>query len=113
MSFAVEFLSGPQVLMLRVYAALSPPERRSAVEIIRVHGCYRQGVPLLLDSTETASSDSMTEVRALRTALASAFPDSPIAIVVKPGGSPPDEAVLRGGPVFTARTDALRWLTAW
>ena len=55
----------------------------------------------------------MTEVRALRTALASAFPDSPIAIVVKPGGSPPDEAVLRGGPVFTALADALRWLSAW
>ena len=56
MSFAVEFLSGPQVLMLRVYAPITLPERRTAVEIIRVHGCYRQGVPLLLDSTETASS---------------------------------------------------------
>jgi hypothetical protein len=55
----------------------------------------------------------MTDVRAMRTALASAFPDSPIAIVVKPGGSPPDGAVLQGGPVFTARADALRWLTAW
>ena len=113
MSFAVEFLSGPRVLMLRVYAPITLPERRTAVEIIRVHGCYRQGVPLLLDSTETASSDSMTDITALRSALASAFPDSPIAIVVKPGGTPPDEAVLQGGPVFIVLADALRWLTAW
>jgi len=113
MSFAVEFLSGPRVLMLRVYAAMTPPERRTAVEIIRVHGCYRQGVPLLLDCTEAASSDSIPDVSAPRTALASAFPDSPIAIVVKPAGSPPDEAVLQGGPVFTVLGDALRWLAAW
>ena len=113
MSFAVEFLSGPRVLMLRVYAGLTPPERRTAIEIIRLHGCYRQGVPLLLDCTETTSSDWMTDLDALRTALASAFGDSPIAIVVKAGGSLPDQAVLRGGPVFTVRADALRWLTTW
>jgi hypothetical protein len=110
MSLAVEFLSGPQVLMLRVYAQLRPAERRTAVENIRMHGCYHPGVPLLLDCTETKSPDLMADVRALKAALASALPDSPIAIVVKPASSPPDEALTQGGPVFTARADALRWL---
>jgi hypothetical protein len=98
--------------MLRLYAQLKPAERRTAVENVRVHGCYRPGVPLLLDSTDTESPDLVTDVRALRAALASALPGSPIAIVVKPASCPPDEALTQGGPVFTARADALRWLAA-
>jgi hypothetical protein len=113
MCLAVEFLSGPQVLMLKLYAKLKPAERRTGVENVKVHGCYRRGVPLLLDSTEIESPDLMTDVRALRAALASALPESPIAIVVKPASCRPgDEAWTEGGPVFTARADALRWLAA-
>jgi hypothetical protein len=111
MCFAVEFLSGPRVLMLRVYGPLKPTERRAAVQSVKAHGCYRHRVPLLLDSTETESPNVMIEVCALRASLASALPDSPIAIVVPPASRPPDEALLRDGPVFTARADALDWLT--
>jgi hypothetical protein len=111
MCFAVEFLSGPRVLMLRVYGPLKPAERRAAVQSVKVHGCYRPRVPLLLDSTETESPNLMIEVCALRASLASALPDSPIAIVVPPASRPPDESLRRDGPVFTARADALDWLT--
>jgi hypothetical protein len=113
MSLALEFLSGPQVLMLKLYAQLKPAERRAGVENVRVHGCYRSGVPLLVDSTDNESPDLLTDVRALRAALASALPDSPIAILVKPASGPSDESLTEGGPVFTSRADALRWLGGW
>lgn len=111
MCFAVEFLSGPRVLMLRVYGPLKPAERRAVVQSVKVHGCYRPRVPLLLDSTETDSPDLMIEVCALRAMLASALPNSPIAIVVPSASRPPDEALRQDGPVFIARADALHWLT--
>ena len=111
MCFAIEFLNGPRVLVLRLYVPLKPSERRAAVQSVKVHGCYRHRVPLLLDGTETESPNLMIEVSALRASLASALPDSPIAIIVPPASRPPDESLRRDGPVFTARADALDWLT--
>jgi hypothetical protein len=111
MCFAVEYLSGPRVLMLRLYGPLKPAERRAAVQSVKVHGCYRRRVPLLIDAAETESPDVMLEVCVLRATLASALPESPIAIVLPPASPPADEAVRRDGPVFTTPADALRWLT--
>ena len=51
MCIAVEFLNGPQVLMVRVYAHWKASERRTAVKNVKVHGCYRSGIPVLIDST--------------------------------------------------------------
>jgi hypothetical protein len=110
MSLAVEFLSGPRVLMLRVYAPLMAARRKSAVDNIKGHGCYRAGIPLLLDGTESESPD-LSWLEALRATLTSAFPESPIAVVIKPGASPPAEAPAEEG-VFTSRTEALHFLTA-
>jgi hypothetical protein len=111
MCFAVEFLSGPRILMLRLYGPLKPADRRAAVHSVKVHGCYRPRLPLLLDSTETESPDVMIEVCALRASLASALPYSPIAILVPPASRPPEEALRQDGPMFIARADALHWLT--
>jgi len=113
MCLALEFLSIPRVLMLKLYAALKPAERRTVIDNVRVHGCYRPGVPLLVDSTDNESSNVLTEVRALRAALASALPDSPIAILVKPASGPSDDALTEDAPFFTSRADALRWLAGW
>jgi hypothetical protein len=113
MCFALEFLSIPRVLMLKLYAHLKPPERRTVIDNVRVHGCYRPGVPLLVDSTDNEAPSVLTDVRVLRAALASALPDSPIAILVKPASGPSDEALTEGGPFFTSRADALRWLAGW
>ena|SRR6476659_2010852 len=110
MSRAVEFLSGPQVLLLRVYAQLKPAERRAAVDNVKMHGCYHQGVPLLINSSESGSPEGTTNMDALRDALSSALLDSPIAVVVRVASSLPDKPLTRDGPVFAARADALRWL---
>ena len=99
--------------MLKLYAHLKPAERRTVIDNVRGHGCYRPGVPLLVDSTDNESPNVLTDVRALRAALASALPDSPIAILVKPASGPSDEALTEGGPFFTSRADALRWLAGW
>lgn len=97
--------------MLRVYAEWKAADRRTAVDNIKAHGCYRPGIPLLIDSTEVAP-DVLSDVRVLRAAMASALPESRIAIVVNPAAGLPDEALTQAAPVFTARADALRWLTA-
>jgi hypothetical protein len=108
---AIEFLNGPRVLMLRVYAPWMGAGRRAAVNSVKVHGCYRSGIPVLIDSTEVAP-DVLPDVGALRAALASSLPDSRIAIVVRPGIAPLPEPVTLDGAVFTCREDALGWLTA-
>ena len=51
MCIAIEFLNGPAVLMLRVYAQWKVTERRAAVKNVTVHGCFRSGMPILIDST--------------------------------------------------------------
>ena len=112
MSFALEFLSGPRVLLLKLYAQLRPADLRAGVENVRVHGCYQPGVPLLLDTTDNESLDCLTDARALRAALASALPGSAVAILV-PESAPSDQALTEGGPVFISRADALRWLDGW
>jgi hypothetical protein len=99
--------------MLKLYAHLKPPDRRTVIDSVRVHGCYRPGVPVLVDSTDNEAPSVLTDVRVLRAALAPALPDSPIAILVKSASGPPDEALTEGGPFFTSRADALRWLAGW
>ena len=69
--------------MLRVYAQWKGTERRTAVKNVQVHGCYRSGIPVLIDSTQVAP-DVLPDVAALRAALASSLRDSRIAIVVTP-----------------------------
>jgi hypothetical protein len=110
MSLAVEFLSGPRALMLRVYAPLMAARRKSAVDDIKGHGCYRAGIPLLIDGTESESPD-LNWLGTLRATLTSAFPESPIAVVIKPGASPAGDALAEDG-VFTSRPEALQFLTA-
>ncbi len=73
--------------MLRVYAQWKAAERRTAVKHVRAHGCYRPGIPVLIDSTEVAP-DGMPDVRRLRAALASSLRASRIAIVVSPAMNP-------------------------
>jgi hypothetical protein len=111
MCIAIEFLNDPRVLMLRVYAHWKVTERRSAVQNVRVHGCYRSGIPVLIDSTQVPP-DVLPDVDALRAALASSLRDSRIAILVSPGISPLHEPVTLTGAVFNSRADALHWLTA-
>lgn len=111
MCISVEFLNGPRVLMLRVYAQWKAAERRTAVNNVKAHGCYRGGIPILIDSTEVAS-DGLSDVGKLRAALASSFRASRIAIVVSPVLNPPGETFTPDGVVFTSRADALHWLTA-
>jgi hypothetical protein len=111
MCIAVEFLNGPRVLMLRVYAQWKAAERRTAVKNVKVHGCYRSGIPVLIDSTEVAP-DGLPDVRKLRAALASSLRASRIAIIVSPVMNHPGETFPMDGVVFTSRAAALRWLTA-
>ena len=113
MCLALEFLSGSRILLLKLYAQLRPAERRAGVENVRVHGCYHQGVPLLVDTTDNESPDCLTDARALRAALASALPGSPIAILVKPASGTSEQALTERSPVFVSRADALRWLAGW
>lgn len=110
MSIAIEFLNEPQVLMLRVYAQWKGTERRTAVKNVQVHGCYRSGIPILIDGTEVAP-DVLPDVGALRAALASSLPDSRIAVVVSAVIPPLHEPSMLDGAVFTSRADALHWLT--
>jgi hypothetical protein len=111
MCIAIEFLNGPRVLMLRVYAQGTVTCRRAVVESVKVHGCYRAGIPILIDSTEVAP-DGLPDVRKLRVALASSLGASRIAIVVSPAPNPPGETCTPEEVVFTSRADALHWLTA-
>ena len=78
---------------------------------VKAHGCYRPGIPVLIDSTEVAP-DGMPDVRRLRAALASSLRASRIAIVMSPVMNPPGETLTLDGVVFTSRAEALRWLTA-
>jgi len=110
MCIAIEFLNGPEVLMLRVYAEWKATARRTAVKNVRAHGCYRSGIPILIDSTQVAP-DLLPDVGALRAALASSLRDSHVAILVSAVPPPePDPAAL-GEAIFTSRADALAWLT--
>ena len=109
MSIAIEFLNGPAVLMLRVYAQWKGTERRTAVKNVRVHGCYRPGIPILIDSTQVAP-DLLPDVGSLTSALATSLPESRIAVIVS--DTPPQhEPTALGTAVFTSREDALAWLT--
>ena len=110
MCIAIEFLNEPAVLMLRVYAEWKVTERRTAVKNVRVHGCYRSGVPILIDSTQVAP-DLLPDVGVLRAALASSFPDSRVAILASAVTPPQPEPAALGEEVFTSREDALAWLT--
>ena len=107
---AIEFLNGPRVLMLRVYAQWMGAGRRAAVQSVKGHGCYRSGIPILIDSTEVAP-DVLPDVAALRSALASSLRDSRIAMVVRPDIGPLHEPLSLDRAVFTSRADALGWLT--
>ena len=111
MCIAIEFLNGPRVLMLRIYAQWKGAGRRAAVNSVKVHGCYRSGIPVLIDSTEVPP-DVLPNVGALRAALTASLRDSRIAIVVEPVITPLHESVAPDRAVFTSRADALRWLTA-
>ena len=75
--------------MLRVYAQWKGTERRTAVKNVQVHGCYRSGIPVLIDSTQVAP-DVLPDVGALRAALATSLPDSRIAIVVSDTSPQPE-----------------------
>ena len=109
MCIAIEFLNGPAVLMLRVYAEWKVTERRTAVKNVRVHGCFRSGMPILIDSTQVAP-DLLPDVGVLRAALAASLPDSRVAILVGAVAPPQPEPAALGEPVFTSREDALAWL---
>jgi hypothetical protein len=111
MSIAVEFLPGPGILMVRVYAQWRAAERLVAVKSVEAHGCYRPGIPVLVDGTHVAR-DGLSDVRALGAALASSLEGSRIAIVVSPRVSTATETYTTGAAVFTSREDALGWLTA-
>lgn len=111
MCIAIEFLNDPQVLLLRVHAEWKVTERRAAVKNVTVHGCYRSGIPILIDGTQVAS-DVLPDVGALKDALGSSLRDSRIAVLVSPVISPLREPVPLHGAVFTSRADALQWLTA-
>ena len=111
MSIAIEFLNGPRVLVLRVYAQWKVTERRSAVKNVQAHGCYRSGIPILIDRYQVAA-DALPDVGALRTALASSLRDSRIAVVVSAATTPPHQPGPLDGAVFTSHADALHWLTA-
>jgi hypothetical protein len=111
MSIAIEFLNDRQVLLLRVYAEWKVTERRTAVKNVQVHGCYRSGIPILIDSTQVAR-DVLPDVGALRAALASSLRDSRIAVVVSSVFTPLHEPVPLHGAVFSSHAEALQWLTA-
>jgi hypothetical protein len=110
MCIAIEFLNGPSVLMLRVYAEWKVTERRTAVKNVRVHGCYRAGMPILIDSTQV-DPDLLPDVGALRAALASSLRDSRVAVLVTAVTPPPAEPAALGEAVFTSLKEALAWLT--
>ena len=111
MCIAIEFLNGPRVLMLRVYAQWKVTERRTAVKNVKAHGCYRSGIPILIDTTHVAP-DVLPDVGALKATLASSLQDSRIAVVVSPLITPLHEPGTLDGGVFTSLADALHWLTA-
>jgi len=108
MDQALEFLSGPRVLVLRLYDQPVRTEITGAIHNVTRHGCYRPGVPLLLDVTQIESLELAGDLYLLRVALTSAMPDSPLAVVVPVAGVS-DEAPW-DRTVFTSRSDALNWL---
>jgi hypothetical protein len=110
MCIAIEFLNAPSVLMLRVYAEWKVTERRTAVKNVRVHGCYRSGMPILIDSTQVAP-DLLPDVSALRATLASSLRDSRVAVLVTAVTPPQTEPAVLGEAVFTSLKEALAWLT--
>jgi len=97
--------------MLRVYAQWRVTERRTAVKNVKAHGCYRSGIPILIDTTHVAP-DVLPDVGALKATLASSLQDSRIAVVVSPLMTPLHEPGTLEGGVFTSLADALHWLTA-
>ena len=110
MSFAIEFLNGPRVLMLKVHSPWKITERRAAVKNVEVHGCYRSGIPILIDCTQVGP-DALPDVGVLRATLAKSLEDSRIAVVVSAAMPPLQEPVPLEGAVFTSRADAIHWLT--
>jgi len=110
MCIAIEFLNGPEVLMLRVYAEWKVTERRAAVKNVKVHGCYRSGIPILIDSTQVPR-DLLPDIGALRVELASCLRDSRVAILVGAVAPPQPDLAALGEAVFTSHADALAWLT--
>jgi hypothetical protein len=111
MCIAIEFLNGPRVLLLKVYAQDRVTGRLATVQRVKVHGCYRSGIPVLIDGTEV-SPNVLPDVWSLKAALASSLRESRVAIVVRPVKTPLDETLILDGAVFTSDADALRWLTA-
>ena len=109
MCIAIEFLNGPAVLMLRVYAQWKGTERRTAVK--NVPGAwllsFGHANP---DRQYQVAPDLLPDVGALTAALATSFPESRIAVVVS-DTSPQPEPTALGTAVFTSREDALAWLT--
>jgi hypothetical protein len=110
MPTAVEFLNGPQVLLLRLYGPLSAPELRDAAHGLGGHGCYRPGIGILLEPTDPPDGRSVEDVRRLRQAVQGELPQSRVAVVwTRTLTEQADREILNGLAVFSSRDDALRW----
>ena len=112
MCIAIEFLNGPRVLMLRVYAQWKVTERRTAVKNVKAHGCYRSGIPILIDTTHVAP-DVLPDVGALKAdagVVAARLTHSRRRESAHDSASRARHAGRRG--LHLSLADALHWLTA-
>lgn len=110
MPTAVEYLNGPQVLLVRLYGPLSAPELRDAAHGLASHGCYRPGIGILLEPMEPPDARGVEEVRRFRQSVQHELPQSRIALVwLRDLTEKADRELLDGLAVFGSREDALRW----
>jgi hypothetical protein len=107
---AVEYLNGPQVLVLRIYGPLTSPELRDASHGLGGHGCYKHGIGILLEPTDPPDSRSVDDVRRLRQAVQHELPQSRVAVVwSRTLTEQADRELLSNLAAFNSRDDALRW----
>ena len=110
MPTAVEYLNGPQVLVVRIYGPLTAPELRDTSHGLGSHGCYRPGIGVLLEPTDPPDARSVDDVRRLRQAVQHELPQSRVAVVwPRSLTDHADRDLLGGLAAFSSRDDALRW----
>ena len=120
MAFDIASSSAPRMLVLRAYGPGNSSEGQRALQEVQGHADYYPGVPILVDAIGLKYAPSTSEARVFAGVFATAFPCSLMALVARPGefyeaaNAITALSVERGATVatFTAREDALAWLTA-
>lgn len=119
MAFDIASSSAPRMLVLRAYGPGNTTEGQRALQEVQRHADYYPGIPILVDAIGLKYAPSNSDARVFAGVFATAFPCSLMALVARPGefyeaaNAITALSVGRGATVaaFTAREDALAWLT--